>query len=228
MTFTFRPGTCDENVYRSIVELNEYRLPDKFDPSDVIVDIGAHIGAFTKACLDRGAQHIIAFEPEPDNFAIFRSNLREAIDDGRVEVFPLAVTGACDFEWRKHSGYTAINGETNTGGGFLFGPNGESFVHKEYVVSRPVRVPSISLDDALDGVEEVRLLKMDCEGSEWGILRNISLYVPDMAEIVGEYHEFGKNTQTELSMILDGLRYDSSFQQHGEHPMGLFFAKLRA
>src|SRR4051794_19104501 len=38
--FTFRPGSCDEEVFRAVNGCNEYRLPQRFDPDDIIVDIG--------------------------------------------------------------------------------------------------------------------------------------------------------------------------------------------
>ena len=42
--FALRPGTDDEVVWHCVVEANEYRLPDKLDADDVVLDIGAHIG----------------------------------------------------------------------------------------------------------------------------------------------------------------------------------------
>ncbi len=60
-SFTFRPGTCDEEVFHAVNACNEYRLPDSFRPDDIILDIGTHIGSFCNAALERGAQHVYGF-----------------------------------------------------------------------------------------------------------------------------------------------------------------------
>jgi hypothetical protein len=55
--------------------VEDTRLPERFSPDDIIIDIGAHIGAFAYACLQRGAGRVIAFEPEPENYALPRLSL---------------------------------------------------------------------------------------------------------------------------------------------------------
>jgi FkbM family methyltransferase len=40
----------------------------------VVLDLGAHIGTFTRDALDWGATRVIAYEPEPVNFAILQKN----------------------------------------------------------------------------------------------------------------------------------------------------------
>src|SRR5262245_62963704 len=54
-TFHFRPGTMDRSIYHEVVVENAYRLPPTFRHTDVIVDVGCHIGSFGAACLVRGS-----------------------------------------------------------------------------------------------------------------------------------------------------------------------------
>src|SRR6476659_8442412 len=74
--FTFRPGTLDEAIFHHLVDDDEYRLPASFDPEDVIVDVGAHIGSFCYAALARGAGRVHGYEADPRNFACAAANLR--------------------------------------------------------------------------------------------------------------------------------------------------------
>ena len=50
-------------------------LPIK--PGDVLLDLGAHIGAVSRMALDRGAARVIALEPDPSSMRVLRRNLRD-------------------------------------------------------------------------------------------------------------------------------------------------------
>lgn len=174
--FRFRPGTIDAVVYRHVVVENEYRIPDRLDPDGLILDIGAHIGSFSRLCWDAGGRRIEAFEADPANAALARENLRNT-----------AITVTENAVWRSdhtgvtlhHSGYTAMRPDgpdpvaINTGGGHVFASDGRS-------------VATLALD-ALIGQRTVALLKLDCEGSEFPILLT-SRRLSQVRRIVGEYH----------------------------------------
>ena len=61
-------------MWKEVHDWNEYGLPDGFTADDVIVDVGAHICSFTRACLDRGAGIVIACEPYPLSFELLKQN----------------------------------------------------------------------------------------------------------------------------------------------------------
>jgi len=178
--FTFRPGTADSRIYGAVNGGNEYRLPEAFAPADIIIDIGAHIGSFSFACLMRGAGRVVAFEAEAENFRLAQQHLREYGE--RVEVHNLAV-------WRSdrpdtavfHSGYTGTDG-CNTGGG-------DVLFQSESTTPR-ASTQTISLDAILSRFAHVRLLKLDCEGSEWPILLT-SRMLDWVDAVCGEYHALG-------------------------------------
>jgi FkbM family methyltransferase len=215
--FEFRAGTCDANVFRSVVELNEYALPDTLAADELILDIGAHIGSFTQACLDRGARRIMAFEPDPENFQRLRRHLAPEIGAGWVSPLPCAVTSS-SAGLLVLSEYLVSPEEVNTGGACV----------RRIGAGR--LVPSLNIESvtlALS-VGAVQLLKLDCEGSEWGILHRLfcrpDLALP-VAAVCGEYHPGHEYRPEELRPWLVGLGFDHiRTRPHGESGLGLFWA----
>lgn len=172
----FRENTSDENIWNNIVgDNNEYRLPDDM-AGWTVIDVGAHIGAFTHACLERGVRMVYAFEPYPENYIQFEKNI--GLNNKRVIIFPEAM-------WMsniEHS-HLGISGYSPEGEGLNTGS--PSLVKGEAVA----RVDTVGLDDILCLYSDIDLLKLDCEGSEWPILfTSKRLYT--IKRIIGEYHEF--------------------------------------
>lgn len=180
--FLFRGGTCDRNIYHDVCERNEYALPERFAPGDLVIDVGAHVGSFSYACLQRGAGRVLAFEPERENYRLAMYNLRPFRQ--RVRLHQKAV-------WRSdrhpgvllHSGYSVDDFLVNTGGGTVLLPDEVTPHHPRKEV-----VSAVGLDQILRRYPKVALLKLDCEGSEWPILFTSSL-LGRVERICGEYHE---------------------------------------
>jgi len=137
-----------------------------FRKEDVIIDIGAHVGKF---CIPIFIEHpyvrVFAFEPDPHNFDCLRRNLNvNGIEQSRFKIEPFAVydrPGKLSFS----TGWSSTVG-TITGIGF--------FLEKEK--AQCVVVEAITLDDVFrrNQIEKCRLLKIDCEGSEYAILESAS------------------------------------------------------
>jgi len=188
--WTFRPGTLDQMIFDGVVALDEYRLPERFEPDDVVVDVGAHIGSFAYAVVVRGGKHVWSFEPDRANCMLAAEHLRPYVDRGDVRLMHAAVwrSDPNDDELRfdgYHAfpqSYPGMEGILNTGNGSVVWGLGEP-------------VAKIAFDDVVDlatnrGERRVRLLKLDCEGAEWPIvLTSRRLHLID--EIVGEFHELG-------------------------------------
>jgi FkbM family methyltransferase len=175
--FEFRPGTEDEGVFHAVFTANEYRLPEKFAADDIILDIGTHIGSFCYASLMRGSDHVYGFEANPENFRRASANL--ASFAGRVHLAHKAV-------WRSDRDVptlTFLECPENNGGGSVWRPGDGPTIE------------AVAFDDVVrtatrNGRGRVRMVKVDCEGSEFPILLNArTLHLVD--EIVGEFHEFG-------------------------------------
>jgi FkbM family methyltransferase len=168
-------------VFHAVNTHNEYRLPERFEGDDVIIDIGTHIGSFCYAALERGSNRVYGFEASPENFDRARQNLQSFGD--RVQLRHQAV-------WRSDVKVERLDFwecAANNGGGQVWRDSGGP------------SIAAVAFDDlvreATDGGRtRVRLVKLDCEGSEYPILLTAkTLHLVD--EIVGEFHEFGPDDE---------------------------------
>jgi FkbM family methyltransferase len=208
-----REGTQDWRCFQDVFVQNEYRLPERFSRDDVIIDIGANIGTFAAACLVRGAGKVVCFEPEPRNFDVLKRNLAQwgRADCRRMGVWRSDEEGPMRFEDRGQDTATHFMSLTGT-----------------------IEAPGVGLDSILREFGEVRLVKLDCEGSEYPILFTCT-ELPRAQEIVGEYHTLAKRvlpwdcTPDGLSRHLGSLGFDVSIAPHDEfgHSVGHFFARRR-
>src|SRR5262245_26125136 len=131
-----RRGTIDRRLFRDVVIRNEYQLPSRFGEDDVLVDVGAHTGAFAYAALRRGAGRVFCCEAGASNFRILERNLRGF--SLRVRLLHCAV-------WRNDVAVTELPfanlaDQRNTGAGAV----------SEY----GDRVPALSFDALVDQVSE--------------------------------------------------------------------------
>jgi FkbM family methyltransferase len=193
MTFTFRPQSTDYEIFSEVFTDNSYRVPAAFSPDDVMIDIGGHIGSFTYTVLKRGAGKVYTFEADPSNMECLKDNLKEYISQGKVVVENKAVYRSDQPSQQLFlGGYSVANGTTNTGGlGVIFPQQGQS-------------VETVGLDNVISKVlrenpaaKRIRLLKIDCEGSEWPILMTAKS-LSSIEEICGEFHELGGAYNTEV------------------------------
>lgn len=178
----FREGTHDSEIWRTCCTCDEYGVRDrKFHATDLIVDIGCHTGSFSWLAYQSGSRNIEAYEANTVNSWIAKTNLH-VVASTNVDVYCKAVMGnhltAPVYPYFQPSADPA-----NTGGGDIFGSKG-----------KPVQI--WRLDQILRG-RPCRLLKLDCEGSEFSILCGSDL--SSIEEIVGEYHEMGVGTWHEAT-----------------------------
>jgi hypothetical protein len=76
-TLRFRPGTSDLTVFMGIFLEQEYACFKTVRPGGLIIDCGANVGYSTAYFLSRfKSAHIVAVEPDPDNFALLCANTR--------------------------------------------------------------------------------------------------------------------------------------------------------
>lgn len=176
-----------DNVVTTIIAVDEYELGDQnFEPGDVIVDVGAHVGVFSALCYHRGSRAIHSFEPNEDNFRLLEQNLR-----GRPGVY-LSRRAVWRSDLESGAGLLLSGPDgTNTGAHSLLTaglvPNfGVQTLTEASATSHPVE--TVSLDEILSSFEKVKFLKIDCEGSEFPILLTSQL-LRRVERISGEIHE---------------------------------------
>jgi FkbM family methyltransferase len=145
-----------------------------FRAGDLVVDVGAHVGLFASYVGLRFPQVLVhAFEPFPDNFELLRENLaRNRV--GNVRAHNLAISGDGRF-------LEMTTNPKNSGGATSYS---RTQTHR-----RTGMIPSSTLDDAFDslGVERCKLLKIDCEGSEYEILLSTGA-LRRVEYLSGEFH----------------------------------------
>ncbi len=215
-----RPGTSDHDIAINLEENNEYGLPDNM-ADWVVVDAGAHIGAFSLLCLERKARFVYALEPDPENFTLLTHNL--ANYSSRVCLLQVALSASSG--QLELCEYGLVNGLINTGG------RSGHLGHSELVV------PAMGLLLLTELIEQahgpIDLLKLDIEGSEWPILE----YSPviEAKRIVGEYHSYfeGKPKAEDILYNLTRLNFNyAEARLHGlserfghHYELGLFYGE---
>jgi FkbM family methyltransferase len=126
-----------------------------------VIDIGANIGAFSlfAACRPK-TRRVLAFEPVQNTFRRLMDNVTASAASERIQCIHSAVG--------SRSGFVEM----------ILGAN--SMVHKSSDVSErgagsETAVTAVSLASVFDfyDIRNCALLKIDCEGAEYGILENL-------------------------------------------------------
>lgn len=160
--FRVRPNTWDSSILAEVVTQDTYEL-NLWEPASdnpLIVDVGGHIGglsAWLGSAFPSGRVH--AFEPADDNARLFRTN---TFGLSNVQLHPCAV-GAADGAVRlvRAAG-------PNTGGHQTSAPSsGEGAIWCRDIAG-------VFAELEVSQGRPVDLLKLDCEGAEWGILRRLA------------------------------------------------------
>lgn len=156
-----RPDTDDLRIVKSnFVKKNYVKGFFPIAKDSIVVDVGAHIGSFSLS-VARSVSKVLAFEPEPANYQLLKKNM-EINHLENMSIFAMAVS--CS------SGYQDIY--TYPGGSSA----DYSLYNRGIMNVKTARIPTISLDDLIqrEGLPRIDVLKLDCEGAEHEILRNIS------------------------------------------------------
>ncbi len=174
ITFYTRPDTHDATILQQTFGVSYKQYP--IQPGWRVIDVGAHIGSFALKAWKAGAE-VWAFEPEQENYDLLTRNI--------------AQNGA----WMVHAFQDAIMGETGPATLYKWqkspGNTGSYGMHYGAAFDAPaVMINAITLAEALlllDGPCD--LLKLDCEGAEYGILERCPAGVlGKIKRIIMEWH----------------------------------------
>ncbi len=203
-----RPDTDDLTIVKSnFVTKHYFRDFVPIRKESIVVDVGAHIGSFS-IMASRRAQRVLAFEPEPSNFQMLKRNVELNLCKN-ISIFEMAVSG--------RGGYQEIHidGKGSTGSHSLY--QGIRTAEKKR------RVQTVSLDEMIkkEGLSRIDFLKLDCEGAEHEILREIRFETA--ARIRGMAMETHRVSDTSLIDIPGRLR-ELGFEVKIEHRGGYVYA----
>jgi FkbM family methyltransferase len=117
---------------------------------DVVIDVGAHLGTFTRVALRRGARVVVAVEPDPVNAVCLERTFASEIGSGRVRLVRAAA-------WHSPGSLAFAVGGASQTGHVASSPNG-----------RTALVRAVTLDDVVGELklDRVDFIKMDIEGAE--------------------------------------------------------------
>lgn len=198
MDWQYRPESNDIEIIDHVYNRNGYRLPD--DMKDwFVIDVGAHIGAFSVAAAERGAI-VKAHEPASDNFRLLELNTTgSGVDCIQCAVGPLG----------KRKLYLD---HLNTGQNSEFVElNRLSEKDYEWVEFYPLA--------SLLSSRHCDLLKLDCEGGEVSILEEVlgGLHIL-IDRIAIEFHFFPQDhelrTRLQQYYSIKDLGSDEYYLEH--------------
>jgi FkbM family methyltransferase len=154
-----------------------------------ILDIGANLGLFSYYSVLKGAKRVYAFEPGESQF--------KAIEDNFGSMYNLVIEKKAVTEkngilkFAKHKTKSVMSGVFN------------DVDEENYSV---VECQSINLMDYCleKNISKINFLKIDCEGSEYGIFENFSEdFLKIIDKIIMEYH---LNTDGRLVKMIEKLQ----------------------
>ncbi|HLP76030.1 MAG TPA: FkbM family methyltransferase [Candidatus Paceibacterota bacterium] len=174
-SFELRPGTSDWWIFLEIFIFEIYReaMP-QIEKAEVILDIGANVGMFAVyAASVNPVAKIHAFEPFPENVQQLKKNLSLS-SQKQVQTHQAAVS--------DKSGVATLFFVPGDSSGCSLNQPGENSCSVETIAGN-------SLFEHCR-IDKCDLLKMDCEGSELGILQSLTEdTLKRVGAVVMEYHD---------------------------------------
>ncbi len=156
------------------VAVRDAYFPKGFEinENDTVIDIGAHIGSFSILAAKK-AKRVISFEPFENTYALLEENMKlNGISN--MEAVNIGVSGKKE----TIKLYFEENDSCRNG----------AFVEKENSVD--IKCTTLREIFGKYRIERCNFLKMDCEGSEYGILLNAPDEILEKIDkIVMEYHD---------------------------------------
>ena len=208
-------GIC---IYHEVYKEKCYSAYDKInfkvEQDDIVVDLGANIGIFTKYALENGAKAVYAFEPEDINFKCLEQNV---VKYNNVNLYKKAVSNI--------NGKRKLFLDKTSGGHSLFFNDINNTKLNKHEEIDCITIQSLFDENILDKID---FLKIDVEGAEVDILNSISddIY-KKIKKITIEYHhmlfDFDESIKHNLIQKLKNLEYNSFEFYLTKHVQMLYF-----
>lgn len=184
--FLCRDGTSDVSAVAACFAEDEYDIRGR-KLTGWAIDVGAHIGTVAILMARQFPDlRVLAVEAVPENSDLLERNVARFGYGERITSIrawaarPNELTGTC------HYGYRHRDAESDS---YIAQ---HRFIGNTWIdMGEPefsVEMPAVSLDSLLEtyGIDEVSLLKIDCEGCEWAFLD--TPVVAKVQTITGEFH----------------------------------------
>lgn len=175
--FSANPRELQYGSWYTLVFENECENIFNFSKDDVIYDLGANVGVFSRWVLNQcDVEKIYQFEPTPDLFFYLKSTFGHL---EKVESFEIAVAGNS----REDSFHIFENSVSNT----LLDFNGKNETWKGSIKIKCVNLEEFVKENLL---QLPTFLKIDIESSEYEALEGVSdKFFSTVRQIFLEYHD---------------------------------------
>jgi len=183
------------------------RLSDRLPPRPVVFDVGANIGLFSLALIDRIGDAVIhAFEPVPANRVFLDRNFASCLDSNasEIHVHPHAVVGP-DAPSEVPIYVDPRYAETASASLDPARTPGDS---NDFIMAPTTTIERVMSEH---DIRRIDLLKIDCEGAEYDILPALAPEVLSHVDnVVMEAHAMGAPDRTPetLAVLLQQCGYD--------------------
>ena len=183
-TDDFNWSKIDHNFASALKkEIFEDRVYEKFyqvSEGDVVVDFGASIGPFTKSILNKNPSHVYAVEPSDEMFQELQNNMK------------------------NYKNVTCINCAIDNNG--LDGHE-TNFIYNFYDKIHTSK--SITFKTFLNkfNIKKIDFLKMDIEGSEYGLFNNdyLNLLKLNVKLLSAEFHLENEDRKNKFRFFRDNI-----------------------
>ena len=188
-SFLCRSDTVDHIAVDALVNHDEYGFKGRHFTGWAL-DVGSHVGsAAVLLALDNPDLQVVAIEAVPENAELVVMNVAKNGVSDRVHVVPEAASKHDKTEYITYDYTNPIPGtaaEYVRDNRFIGGLWRQHADHG----GKKVKVKAVSLKRILAdfGIDEIAILKIDCEGCEWAFLSNPAANA-HVVEIVGEWHD---------------------------------------
>jgi len=223
LTVKFRIGsdylTARYGKTTDLFVLEETYLDKLYDGDyhgNFVIDVGGYIGETALFFAQRGARRVFCVEPAPDNLRLLEQNISQSSFKDKIVVIRAAILdkdGIVEF-YMDNQSYPCYHVA-----------NSHEFMKTYTREPSKYNVQAMSFQSLLEytGLEEVDVVKLDCEGSEYDIL----LGTPDsvlkrVRKYIIEYH----NGPDVLVKRLDDLGYKVREKFRGG-AIGLLYAERK-
>jgi FkbM family methyltransferase len=196
----FRPFTFDQGIIIEIYGCFEYDKVFSPQEGDVVIDVGAHIGAFAVKAAQKIGKHgkVIAVEPNAENYSMLKTNR---------ELNKLANIIPVNAALSDHDGEAFLYSWIGHSGGF-------SII--EHHSQDRVKVPLFTIDKLTSKLayDKIDFLKIDAEGAELEILRGAAIILKrSNAKIVlAGYH--ATDDPKLIVAFLESLSYNTRISEN--------------
>lgn len=140
---------------------------------DIVIDIGAHVGDFSLFSVLNGAKEVYAYEPDPNTYALLVNNIKL---NNIKNIIPI------NFAVTDKVGRQKLYMNQNDGGNSIY----DVSRNNNFIYVKTTTIEQIIKNNKLNRID---FLKIDCEGSEGLIFKNIKLNtLRKINKISMEYH----------------------------------------